>query len=82
MKILTDINLNAIQSILIVNGILSDESIHGPYPVRFSRGPKHEWLVYNGFGVNLSAKMLDYNYTELQQSILNLLGKINFIYGD
>lgn len=81
-KILTCIDLSSVRKLLIVNGILSEEHIHGPYPMRLIKDIDNRWLVYNGFGVNLNLRILNYNYIELQHLILSLVNKAIFIYGE
>lgn len=46
VKILKYIDLGLVKKILVVNGILSEENIHGPYPMRFTRDSDNRWLLY------------------------------------
>lgn len=80
-KIIDKLNLNKIDCVIVINGIIAEEEIHGPYKPRVSK-EDGIWVVYTGFGVNLNLTLLNYKYKALQQTLLNNIDKFLYIYGN
>lgn len=79
-KIIDKLNLDRLNYIIIINGIITEEKIHGPYKPRVSK-EDDIWVIYTGFGVNLNLALLNYKYKALQETLLNNIGKFTYIYG-